>query len=89
MELTTDEILGRSLEVKELQPYHDILLQILTTADLAKFAKFEPLPREHTESMENAKQFIMSSKPAIEMPVNNGSNSAENQVTKANENPIG
>lgn len=74
MELTTDELLAKTLLVKELQPYHDLLARILHTADLAKFAKFQPLPQEHTDAMEQAKKFVDDTRPVIliEPTVNEG-----------------
>lgn len=72
MELTTDELLYKAQFHKELQPYHDLLATILHTADLAKFAKAEPLPQEHIDAMEKAKQIVDRSKPVIvEAPVEN------------------
>lgn len=65
LELTTDELLSKAMEHPELQPHHDILATILTTADLAKFAKAQPLPQEHTDAMEKAKQLVINSKPVI------------------------
>ena len=65
LELTTDELLTKVQFSRELQPYYSILSTILHTADLAKFAKAQPLPQEHTEAMEHAKQFVVSSKPVI------------------------
>ncbi len=63
MELTTDELLYKVQLHRELQPYHTMLSVILTTADLAKFAKGQPLPQEHFDAMENAKIFVDSSRP--------------------------
>jgi hypothetical protein len=68
MELTTDELLYKAQLHKELQPYHGLLSGILHMADLAKFAKAEPLPEEHTDAMEKAKQFIERSKPVVIVP---------------------
>jgi len=65
MELTTDELLEKARMNKELQPYLQILASILSTADLAKFAKAQPSTIEHTEAMENARQFVTASKPVI------------------------
>jgi hypothetical protein len=65
MELTTDELLYKAQFHKELQPYHDLLSTILHTADLAKFAKAEPLPQEHTDAMDKARLFVERSKPAV------------------------
>ena len=65
MELTTDELLYKVQFHKELQPYQDLLAQILHTADLAKFAKAQPTPTEHTDAMDKTKQFINTSRPVI------------------------
>ncbi len=65
MELTTDELLYKVQMHRELQPYYDLLSGILHTADLAKFAKAQPLPQEHTEAIDKARQLVERSKPAI------------------------
>ncbi len=65
MELTTDELLYKAKMHKALQKYRQMLETILTTADLAKFAKAQPLPEEHVTAMETAKQFVQSSKPVV------------------------
>lgn len=65
MELTTDELLYKVQLHRELQPYHDLLSSILHTADLAKFAKAQPLPQEHTDAIDKARQLVERSKPAI------------------------
>ncbi len=65
MELTTDELLYKAQMLKDLQPYQGVLSVILTTADLAKFAKAQPSPMEHTGAMEKAKEFVSNSRPVI------------------------
>ena len=65
MELTTDELLSKVETMPELQTYYGVLSDILHTADLAKFAKAEPLPQEHVAAMESAKQFVDASRPVI------------------------
>lgn len=65
LELTTDELLDKAMLLKEMIPYHSLLSRILHTADLAKFAKAQPLPAEHVDAMEKAIQFITTSKPVI------------------------
>jgi len=65
MELTTDELLDKARRHKELIPYYPTLESVLRTADLAKFAKAQPLPQEHIDAMEKAKQLIISSKPIV------------------------
>ena len=65
MELTTDELLANARKHKELQPYRELLSVILHTADLAKFAKGQPLPQEHFDAMEQSKKFVDESRPKI------------------------
>jgi hypothetical protein len=64
LELTTDELLHKAKMHRELHPYITLLATILQTADLAKFAKWQPLPQEHFDALENARKFIDSSRPA-------------------------
>jgi len=68
MELTTDELLYKAQVHRELQPYHTALNVILTTADLAKFAKAQPAPQEHTDVMTRAIEIVEKSKPVIAPP---------------------
>lgn len=65
MELTTDELLNKAQLHKELINYYEVLSTILRTADLAKFAKAQPLPQEHMDALEKARLLIISSTPAI------------------------
>ncbi len=65
MELTTDELLDKARQHKELITYVDLLKTILQTADLAKFAKSQPLPQEHFDAMEYAKKLIDTSRPQL------------------------
>lgn len=70
LELTTDEILDSARRHKEMAKHTEMLGKILYTADLAKFAKAQPLPQEHIDTMEYAKRFIEATKPVIvETPV--------------------
>lgn len=63
MELTTDELLYKVRIHREMQPYESYLSTILHTADMAKFAKGQPLPQEHMDAMEKAVKFVVASKP--------------------------
>jgi hypothetical protein len=63
MELTTDEILRKAKQHPELTRHYDQLSNVLYTADLAKFAKAQPLPHEHTTAMDQAKEFVVATKP--------------------------
>jgi len=55
------------------------LNQILRLADLAKFAKFKPLPNENDLSMKNAFSLIENTIPEIE------EHEEENQIQAENE----
>jgi hypothetical protein len=68
LELTTDELLQKVQYSKDMQQYYQQLSTMLTTADLAKFAKAKPMPEEHILTMQNAVQFVEISKPIVEPP---------------------
>lgn len=65
MELTTDELLAKANRHQPLLPFRSLLETILRTADLAKFAKAQPLPQEHTETMSLARKLVQDSAPVI------------------------
>jgi len=65
LELTTDELLYKAQFHPEMQPYLGLLTDTLHMADLAKFAKYQPLPQDHTDAMEKANQLIDTSRPVI------------------------
>ena len=65
MEMTTYDIITslkiKTIEVEELKR----LEQILTLADMVKFAKYNPLPDEHDTSLKNAVAFVEKTIPEI------------------------
>lgn len=63
MELTTDELLRKAKKHREMASFRSALKPLLESADLAKFAKANPLPEEHIEAMELANNFVSVSKP--------------------------
>ncbi len=63
MELTTDEILDKARSHKDMRTHLYLLEQILRTADLAKFAKAQPLPHEHAAAMDATRKFITTTHP--------------------------
>ncbi len=63
LELTTDELIGKAKITPGLLAIATPLETILRTADLAKFAKAQPLPQEHIQSMELAKDLITATIP--------------------------
>lgn len=65
LELTTDEILQQARRHKEMVKHIDLLRTTLETADLAKFAKAQPLPQEHIDAMELTRQFVKATKPVV------------------------
>ncbi len=65
-EMTSDEIM-RELESKEVPlDAFNMLKGIFQLADLAKFAKMEPIANDNTNSLENAYKFINITKEMIE-----------------------
>lgn len=65
LESTTDEtllLLKRSLNQTEVI---ELIRQVLTLADLVKFAKEKPLPAEHERSLTLARQFVLLTRPEI------------------------
>jgi hypothetical protein len=63
VEMTTDDILDTFGENQNNSPVFQRLSQLLRTADLAKFAKAEPLPAENELSMDNAVCFVQETMP--------------------------
>lgn len=70
MELTTDELLRKAKKHREMTSFRSSLKPLLEAADLAKFAKANPLPEEHVEAMELAVNFVKVSKPKEEIITN-------------------
>lgn len=66
LEMTTDEIIASLHEALMNESSSvDLLKNLLTLADLVKFAKAHPLPDENEVSLLNAYQFINNTKPVI------------------------
>ena len=65
MELTTDELFRKAKKHREMAMYIDVLQPLLFAADLAKFAKANPLPQEHIEALALAKNFVYTTKPKV------------------------
>ncbi|TLY28907.1 MAG: hypothetical protein E6K56_09215 [Ignavibacteria bacterium] len=61
LELTSDEILSAA-PIRLLNNTREALKEILTRADLVKFAKYQPLPEEHETSLRLATGFVESSR---------------------------
>lgn len=81
MELTSDELLRDIRPVTRLNQQRDNLHYILTTADLAKFARLQPLPEEHEASLRKAYEVLEWTRPAP--PEKEGKDKeAEEQVKK-------
>ena len=58
MEMTSGEILNEVHKLLEVDSVYNNLKQILSTADLVKFAKYKPYPDENDLSMVNAYFFV-------------------------------
>ena len=66
MERTTDELISVARRHSELALHVDKLYSVLATADMAKFARAQPLPAEHIAAMQSTKDFITASIPVPE-----------------------
>ena len=68
MEMVTSDI---SAALQECNPGDEALricAQVLTLADLVKFARYEPLPADHDQGMKNAVSFVQITIPAEPLP---------------------
>lgn len=74
MERTSDEILDslKNSDFKNDELFNS-LKDILKTSDLVKFAKFKPLPNEHTSCMDSAFNFVEKTKLIEQEKVQNDS----------------
>ena len=64
MEMTSGQILQIIREQSEVDPVFSQLKQTLLLSDLAKFAKYHPLPDENESSLMHAYLFVNSTTPA-------------------------
>ena len=68
MEMTSGEILNNIRQITDVDSIYDNLKQILSTADLVKFAKYKPYPDENDLSMVNAYFFVNQTKEPDPIP---------------------
>ena len=68
VEMTTDEILMAFADKNGGAELLDRLKQILLTADLAKFAKAQPMAAENELSLQNAVEFVKETIPVLPVP---------------------
>lgn len=71
LETTTEELLQIARRHPEMNLYYQQLANTLATADMAKFAKAQPLPHEHTNALEMTKQFVLATQPVIKETTEN------------------
>lgn len=63
MERTTDELTAAARGHAELCRHADTLYSILRTADMAKFARAQPMPDEHVAALRNTRDFVTATIP--------------------------
>ena len=68
MEMTSGEILNEIRDLSDVESVFNNLKQILTTADLVKFAKYKPYPDENDLSMVNAYFFVNQTRDPDPVP---------------------
>ncbi|SFW38705.1 hypothetical protein [Chitinophaga sancti] len=66
LEQTSEELLQHIKPVTILNQQRDRLRDLLTIADLAKFAKLTPTPEEHERALSQAFEIVEWTKPAVE-----------------------
>ncbi|WP_343667072.1 hypothetical protein [Chitinophaga sp.] len=66
LEQTSEELLQHIKPVTVLNQQRDRLRDLLTIADLAKFAKLNPTPEEHERALSQAFEIVEWTKPAVE-----------------------
>ena len=68
MEMTSGEILNEIRKVNDADSVYENLKQILSVADLVKFAKYKPYPDENDLSMMNAYLFVNQTREPDPIP---------------------
>ncbi len=64
-EMTTGEVLDHVADIPEIsKEAAELMRLILQLADMVKFARFQPLPDEHDQSMRAARSFVELTAPA-------------------------
>ena len=66
MELTSHELLQSLRSVLQQESHKSALSQVFQLADLAKFAKEQPIASENEACMKHARQFVLETKPQTE-----------------------
>ncbi|HWP81348.1 MAG TPA: LPXTG cell wall anchor domain-containing protein [Bacteroidota bacterium] len=65
LELTSDEVLQHMKKIAEAQHLFKQLQSFFTTADLVKFAKYEPTPAEHENELKIAYEIVRTMMPRV------------------------
>lgn len=68
MEMTSGEILNEIRKIAEVDSAYENLKQVLSTGDLVKFAKYEPLPDENELSLVNAFFYVNQTREPDPVP---------------------
>ena len=65
LELTSDEIMKQMKDVAESQKVWKELRSFFTTADLVKFAKYNPTVEEHVNELKEAYEIVRAMVPIV------------------------
>lgn len=85
MEMTSTQILASLDRNQEISRHHQLIERILEIADFVKFAKVRPLPTDNVAAWNNAKEFVIDTKPEENQTEENNDipeNSSEKQLQK-------
>jgi len=80
MEMTSGEILNEVRKLLEVDSVYNNLKQILSTADLVKFAKYKPYPDENDLSIVNAYFFVNQTREPDPVPEKEELQKVNNEV---------
>ncbi|MCF8302774.1 MAG: hypothetical protein K9I94_05805 [Bacteroidales bacterium] len=84
VEMTSDEILN-AFRHRLAKETYKMLEDTLKTADLVKFAKYQPMPEDHERSVKNAYEFVRNTMPAAQ-PVYKEQSDEPSQETNNSDN---
>lgn len=81
MEMTSSQILGVLKKHPDIHQHHDMVKRILEIADFVKFAKVRPLPSDNVTSWNNAREFVIDTKPVEDTQENDNSVKESNELS--------
>lgn len=88
MEMTSSQIL-KELQNSEVARHHYMIKRILEIADFVKFAKVRPLPSDNVAVWNNAREFVIDTKPDDSQSSSNENIGSNDEINEPNKNASG